>query len=247
MFLTANSIVINYGVAESIAKFFVDREPPKDNLYWKGKELYLRPQPGYIFLPLVVDLFNKAGVSIDELLSEEFVSALEQIGHYSAEQEFGVISKETTINECAKLVRSKNQSELFLQSIVDYFGGKNNSIRQLTTPFAALHRGDFFLFAIAILNINSEKQLELVKLWFALISTLLLLDDAEDFEQDKKNGEENAFLQSGVNKEGFNNIKRLLSKNLDTIASVNKQMADGIHKSFGAAAEKPFIKQLLNS
>ncbi len=56
MFISTGYLGIQYGVDNNIAKFFVDREPPANNLYWKDKYLYLRPSPGYLFIPLIVDI-----------------------------------------------------------------------------------------------------------------------------------------------------------------------------------------------
>ena len=244
MFLTANALVHEFGIAESIAKFFVDREPPKDNLYWKDKELYLRPQPGYIFLPLIVDLYYKHGLSVEELLSEKFITILEKIGHHSAEEEFGLINNEQAIKYCSELV--KNNDEHFLNKVIDHFNEAGNEISSLTTPFRSLHRGDLFLFSIVVLGCSEAKKLQLVETWFALITTLLLLDDSEDYNTDIENGDENAFIESGSNQEGFNRIKELLAKNLDHIKSINPAMANGLHRKFTTLADKPGIKEYLN-
>lgn len=246
MFLTANALVIRYGIDETIAKFYVDREPPKDNLYWKGKELYLRPQPGYIFLPLITDLFFKAGVNKEELLSENFVTLLEQIGDISASQEFHFITTNEALERCKELVRNFGKVDL-VRDLDEYFNGVGNYISQLTTPFKALHRGDLFLFSLLALEIDQPKLKELISIWFALISTLLLLDDAEDVDSDRAANEENAFIESGENREGFEKIKALLSSNLDTLAATSKTLADALHKKFTAIADKPFIKQCLNA
>lgn len=245
MFLTADVLVIRYGIDEAIAKFYVDREPPKDNLYWKGKELYLRPQPGYIFLPLITDLFLKAGVSKAELLSNRFVEALEHIGHYSAEQEFNIINTNEAISKCEELVASFDIG--FINDLRNYFSGEQNYISALATPFKALHRGDLFLYSLAVLELDANKRTEMIRIWFSLISTLLLLDDAEDMESDKRANDENAFLESGADKMGFEKIKSLLSANLDHLATLNKPLADALHKKFIAVAEKPFIKEYLNA
>lgn len=247
MFLTATSLANQYGIDETIAKFYVDREPPKDNLYWKDKLLYLRPQPGYIFLPLITDLFFKSGVSKDELLSESFVSTLEQIGHLSAQHEFGTIGSQQVLQSCIAHVHAKDHDQDFLQQLISYFKGEDNFITASTTTFKALHRGDVFLFALCLLDVDERKKHELVKTWFALISTLLLMDDAEDVESDEKNNEENAFIESGGDKEGFEKIKQLLSNNLDHISTINKTMANALHRNFTAVAEKPFIKEYLKA
>jgi len=181
MFLTAKALVAQYGVDDRIAKFYVDREPPKDNLYWKDKLLYLRPQPGYIFLPLITDLFFRMGVPLQQVLSDKFVSSLEKIGHYSAQQEFGVISGEQAIDRCRETVTVEDAAQERIMEVSSYFISQENAIAALATPFKALHRGDLFLFGLCLLQVPDEKWLQLVRDWFALISTLLLMDDAEDY------------------------------------------------------------------
>ncbi len=245
MFLTADALVYEFGIDYKIAKFFVDREPPTDNLYWKDKLLYLRPQPGYIFLPLIVDLFYRLDISMEELLSERFISVLEQIGHYSAEEEVGLITQQDAVEYCTGIVDDV-ADETFLKEVIHYLIGGKNQILALATPFKALHRGDVFLFSICVLNCDTAKKLLLVKAWFALISTLLLLDDADDYKDDLEKGEENAFIESGANQEGFDNIKALLQKNLLFIATINPAMSEGLHRKFIALADKPGIKEYLN-
>lgn len=244
MFLTANALVQEFGIDEKIAKFFVDREPPKENLYWKDKLLYLRPQPGYIFLPLIVDLLYRSGIEIEELLSEKFISVLEQIGHFAAQEEFNLITKSEAVNACKKLVEISDKK--FLDEVVGYLHGADNDLSVAATPFKALHRGDLFLFSLCILNCGREKKMELANTWFALISTLLLLDDSEDYHSDLETGDENAFIESGSNQEGFNKIKSLLAKNLHHIAAINASMSNGLHQKFIALADKPGIKEYLN-
>lgn len=246
MFLTANSLVFEYGIDEEIAKFFVDREPPKDNLYWKDKLLYLRPQMGYVFLPMITDLFYKAGVSKNILLSEDFVQLLEQIGHFSAQQEFDVISDGVALQNCILLVKNKTTDEAFLKALIEHFKGHKNYITSLATPFNALHRGDLFLFSLCILNLNDEQQKLLICIWFALISTILLLDDAEDLEKDKKENEENAFIQSGLNKKGFEQLQLLINTNIQFLQKLNKKMGDALQKKFIEISETPIIKQYSN-
>ena len=74
MFISTNQLIKKYGIDNKIAGFFVEREPPADNLYWHEKLLYLRPAPGYLFIPLIVDLLYKIGIKREDLLSENFVS-----------------------------------------------------------------------------------------------------------------------------------------------------------------------------
>ncbi len=185
MFLSAGHLSIVYGVNEAIAKFFVDREPTTGNRYWKDKLLYLRFDPGYLFIPLAVDLAFKLGIPKQDLLNEGYVSLMEEIGHLAAQHEFKEITGEEALEALMKLAKDNYVNETFYNNVTDYLkGGTNNPFTALRTPFPALHRGDAFLVSFCKLQIDEAKSIELVKHWFALISTLLALDDAEDITID---------------------------------------------------------------
>src|SRR5438045_9553131 len=108
MFVSTNALTIYYGVDDKIAQFFVDREPPKDNLYWKDKLLYLRLEPGYIFIPLIVDILYKLGIERAQLLSDKFIDLMEAMGHISALEESKKIDHSETITEAKKLALASN-------------------------------------------------------------------------------------------------------------------------------------------
>ena len=239
MFIATDFLIINYGVDEKIARFFVDREPPVNNLYWHEKLLYLRPGAGYIFIPLIVDLLFKSGISKDELLGNTFVTTMEQIGHISALEETNQINAATAIQQCADLVKPNCHSETWYNDVLAYLQGNNNFITQLASPFKALHRGDVFLFALCAVHFPKEKETQLVQQWFALITTLLLQDDAEDVQSDQKTGDENAFLEHGLSTESIAMAEDLLKKNTAVIASLNGTMAKALEQSFYKLLAKP--------
>jgi hypothetical protein len=247
MFISTGFLGIHYGVDNKIAKFFVDREPPANNLYWKDKYLYLRPSPGYLFIPLIVDILFKLGIDRQQLLSAEFLNCLEQTGHISALEETKQINKAEAIEQCIALAKENCKNEKWLHTVTDYFKGNiDHTFARIATPFKALHRGDVFLFSLSALEFPEELFEKIAQLWFALISTLLLLDDAEDIDEDRKNNEENAFLESGLDKEGIERVKKLLSHNLKILSSINSIMALKIDKQFKELIEKPHIRPLIN-
>ncbi len=226
MFISSSFLEISYGVDDKIARFFVDREPPADNLYWKEKLMYLRPAPGYLFIPLIVDLLYKLGIDRQQLLSEKFVTTMEQVGHISALEETRQLSKEKAINTCAELVKDICTNKDWANHLADYLHSKKaNFFDALSAPFKALQRGDLFLFSICALQFSPQLFEKIAEQWFALISTLLLLDDAEDIKADKKTGDENAFLESGLTAEGYRKIEELVSKSLKTTSKLNPAMA----------------------
>lgn len=239
MFISADYLGIYYGVDDKIARFFVDREPPANNLYWKGKLLYLRPDPGFLFIPLIVDLLYKAGIDREQLLSEEFVTAMEQIGDISALEETRKISHKEAIKQCAELVKNRCKIVGWFNNLSDYFNNITSSyFSQLATPFKALHRGDYFLFSICSLQFPPFYPQQILEQWFALISTLLLLDDAEDIKTDQETGDDNAFLESGLHADGLQKIAALADKSIHTISSLNPTMARELQRQFNEVFEK---------
>lgn len=245
MFVSANFLGFQYGTDDRIAKFFADREPPKDNLYWKDKLLYLRPEPGWIFIPLAVDLLFKSGIERVQLLSEQFVGLMEQVGHISALEETKQVSGAEAIDRCIQLVKDQYQNESYYNNIISYFKGEANPFAALATPYKALHRGDLFLFSLCALRFSNDLQNELVTQWFALISTLLLLDDADDIDIDRTSGDPNAFLEAGLTPGGIQAIKNLISQNLQTIAMKNKVMATTLDKKLLVLKNRPELQKLL--
>ena len=226
MFISSTFLEIYYGTDAKIARFFVDREPPADNLYWQGKLLYLRPAPGYLFIPLIVDLLFKLRIDPQQLLSEKFVTTLEQLGHISALEETKQISNAEAINKSAELVKDSCTNKDWYNNLVNYLNGeKDNFFTGLSAPFKALRRGDSFLFSICALQFSPELSKKIAEQWFALISILLLLDDAEDLKADKQSGDENAFLESGMTKEGLNKISEIADFSLQKISTLNPALA----------------------
>lgn len=248
MFVSTKQLVRDYGLDENIARFFVDREPPLNNLYWQGKLMYLRPSlPGYLFIPLIVDLLYKIGLDKQSLLSEQFVTAMEHIGHISVLEEIQKISMPQAIEKCAALVKEISANDLWLSSVVNYFKGiEDNLFTKLTTPFKSLHRGDMFLFSLSVLSFSATLFKKIAELWFALISLALLVDDSLDIGSDLETGGENAYIESGLNARGLKRINELVNHSVETIASVNPVMADELARQHRVVAQQPHIIKLLN-
>jgi hypothetical protein len=246
MFISTSYLVKNYGIDEKIARFFVDREPPPNNLYWHGKLLYLRHAPGYLFIPLIVDLLSRIGIEKKDLLSEEFVTLMEKVGHISALEETNEITDKEATTKCTELVKDAiNQT--WLRNVVCYFNGnENNTLDRLTTPFKALHRGDYFLFCLCALHFEERLFTIVAKLWFALISTLLLLDDAEDISGDKDAGEVNAFIESGLSGKGLKQINALVDNNIETMSAMNPVMANELKRQCTERFKMSDIATLVN-
>jgi len=245
MFLSADHLVVQYGVDGEIAKFFVDRDPPANNLYWKDKLLYLRFDTGYIFIPLIADILFKLGIEKKAILSEKFVGLMEAVGHISALEEFNHITGSEALHQCAEAAKKASINNELLFQVNEYFTSNHNPYPQIQTPFTALHPGDAFLYCLTALPIDRGKYEEVIQYWFALITTLLLLDDAQDFRSDEKNNEPNAFLQAGLHKDGIEQLKRLVQSNFILLSKINTTLAKKLDKQVVYLFQQHF-QHLLN-
>lgn len=247
MFVSADYLIMQYGVHDEIAHFFVDREPPPNNLYWKNKLMYLRPEPGYLFIPVIVDTLNRIGIDRKILLGNEYITLLEQIGHIAALEETNQITKHEAIKQCIDLTKNRSVNKYFYDALLKYMqGDTNNFIQEMLLPFNALHRGDIFLFSVSILDFDDAMAKKIIAYWFTVIASFLMLDDAQDIEHDKKNNDENTFVQSGLDKAGIERIKNFLGQLLITLKTFNKPLARTIDNQFVKISEQPHIQQYLN-
>ena len=247
MFISAGFLAIKYGVHDSIAQFFADREPPANNLYWHEKLMYLRPAPGYLFIPVMADMLHRIGIKRNEIMGDAYINLMEAIGHVAAQEEANQITHAEAVDACINMVCNNHINKKYYNAVVDYLkGGSDNFIAPMVTPFKALHRGDVFLLSACALNFDDEQAKKIVEYWFAVISSFLLMDDADDIEIDKQSGDENAFLESGLHKEGIERIKQLLTANLQTLKPINISLATTIDAKFVQMAQLPHIKTFLN-
>ncbi len=145
------------------------------------------------------------------------------------------------------MVKTSGENNAFYAHLLEYMHGvSDNLFQKSATPFKALHRGDAFLFSLCALSFNEELELPIVKLWFALITTLLLLDDAEDIEIDKINNDENAFIESGLSKQGLQEITLMIANNLQLLRQYNRPLSIKLERSFQTILSKPIIQNILN-
>ena len=73
MFISVKHLHENLGVNERIARFFVDRKVPENNIFWKEKLLYLGRGNGFMNISVYYDILFRIGISIGSLLSGEHI------------------------------------------------------------------------------------------------------------------------------------------------------------------------------
>ena len=97
MFLTKDDLKLSDGVDLTIGKSYVDRAVPEENLYWKGRSIYVAGASGYIFMPIYADLLRRSGADVAFLLSDIYFSINEKILHSAALLEHNKINWHTHI------------------------------------------------------------------------------------------------------------------------------------------------------
>lgn len=234
------------GVDEEIAAFFVDRTVPADNLYWKGRYLYVAKGTGFLFIPLYFDLMYRAGLPKETLLQEEFVGLTEKILHSATMQELEIIGFEEHVHNCKKLLENKVVNLNLFTDLSLYFSNKAVPYNYLGTFSTALNRGDTYLFALCSLHIPDYMMHKLVELWYILIPSFLLMDDVMDLEEDKQKGEENSIRDFGEGSTGVHNAIAFLSDKFNKLKAINPLLGDYFERSLHRKMQTPYIMSLLN-
>lgn len=232
MFTSRDDLKLDYGVDMEIGKFLVDRKVPSDNLYWKDRLLYIVPMPGYLFIPLYMDIQFRLGLPKEQLLSEPHLQLLEAILHSAAKLEAKKIDFKEHIAECIARTEPVNKNPEFLQDLRYYFGGENQkSMVSLGTRYPSLNRADAYLFSLCFFEFSGHLKTMLVKSWYALISYYLMIDDLEDLEADYSHQEENAVIDAGLNDKGVESINAVFDLSFSTLNGINPVLANRIdHK-----------------
>lgn len=247
MFVTADFLATEYGVHNDIAIFFVDKQPPQANLYWHNKLLYVPNNPGYLIIPVFTDALSRLKFSKEILLNNNFVQLFEQIAHIAALEEIKKVSYQEAVEQCILFVKDKIHNQFFYNNLLNFIEGKrDNFIHQYSMPFAALHRGDLFLFALVIFDFDEETAVKIIKHWFAIIGSFLLLDDAEDIEQDLAAGEKNAFIEAGLNEAGIENIKLFAKNNIEHLRTFNRTLGRTIDSMLSAHFTSNEVLKFIN-
>lgn len=248
MFVTTDMLAEQYGVHDVTAKFFVEREPPKNNLYWHDRLLYLKPNPGFLIIPVLVDTLNKMKIPRSVLLTNEYIQLLEQFSHIAALEEIEKITHQQAIEMCINLVKHQVKNTFCFNALIQYFNGdKENFVAKLATPFKALHRADFFLLALVVLDFTDDEAQKFVTNCCAVMWSFLMLDDADDIEIDKQGNDPNCFHEAGLNNAGYEKIKALLRQLLDTLKTFNKTLARTIDTQLIEISKQPEMQKYITT
>ena len=238
----------NLGIDLEIATFFVDRNVPVNNKYWKGRYLYVASGTGYLFIPLFFDLTFKLGIPKAQLLDPLYIQVCESILHSAALHEYEEISLSEHIENCTLLVTPYIRNQALFDDLNEYF--RNQKLRPykyLGTFSKALNRADSFLFALSTLQITESLLKKTIEQWYALIPSFLLLDDITDLKEDRQKDEENAIGDFAPGTPGVQKAIDYLRLKFSYMKSVNQQLGEFFERSLERSLHTPYLQSILNS
>lgn len=248
MFTSKKELNEVMGVDPAIAAFFVDRKVPAGNLYWKGRLLYVARGTGYLFIPLYVDLQRRAGVDSNLLLSEPYTQLMEAILHQAALFEREETDFDSHLAAIRELVSGKVLQPELYGLLDNYFQQKPLlQLDYLGTGNAALNRGDALLYQLTTLDYPQPVIREIIRNWYLLVPSFLLMDDIMDLQEDQQNNEENALSHYGYDAEGVQTAIGLLDQNFSALSAVNPALGQYFRSILEKKRQTPYLQYLLNN
>jgi hypothetical protein len=215
------------GVDETIARFFVDRKIPVDNIFWKKRLLYINRGNGYISIPVYYDLLFRLGISQQALLNEGHVVLMERIMHYAIQVEYNEISFAEQLEKIAQLLQGRTRNQNFYDKLLPYL--KQSVVKpqgELGMPVPSLNRADVFLFVLCDLPLSKEQTSLAVKYWYPIHTSYLLMDDIYDYKSDKENNDENSVAQLGEGIKGFDKAFKIVNDNIKLLEAINPLLSN---------------------
>jgi hypothetical protein len=232
VFISANQFEREMGVNKTIGKFFVDRKPPENNSFWKGRLLYISFGNGFISIPVFYDILFRIGIPLEILLNEDHILFMEQIMHFAILHEKRAISLQEEMNSIRALLKGRIKNASYYEALNDYLDQSVLKTKgPFGLPFPSLNRADVFLYVLCDLPLNDEQWQKAIRYWYALHPTYLIMDDVRDYAKDKEEGEENVVIDLGEGTEGFEKTLELYRKNCETLEEINPLLAQFLIKN----------------
>ena len=114
MFISVNYLEQQMGVNKTIARFFVDRQPPANNSFWNGRLLYIGFGNGFVSIPVFYDILFRLGMPVEILLNESHIQFMEQLMHFAILQERNEINKTEELLQIRNLLKARIRDQVIL-------------------------------------------------------------------------------------------------------------------------------------
>jgi hypothetical protein len=227
MFISVNQFERDMGVDKEISRFFVDRKPPENNSFWKGRYIYVAFGNGYNSIPVYYDILHRIGLPADVLLNERHIHFMEQLMHYAILQEKNEITKPEELRAIRSMLRERVRHDAYYGALNDYFDQAGLKPKgPFGLPYPSLNRADVFLYVLCDLPLSDEQWRLAIRYWYALHPTYLIMDDIRDYSKDKEDGEDNVVIDLGDGAGGFEKAFEMIKENSAVMREINPALAD---------------------
>jgi hypothetical protein len=238
MFISVNQFEQHMGVNKTIAQFFVNRKPPENNSFWKGKLLYVGFGNGYVSIPVFYDILFKIGVPMEILLDEIHIRLMERLMHYAIRHEKNEISIPEELKSVRALLKGRVQDPDKFDALNKYLDQpvlKHLGLFGMQHP--SLNRADVFLYVLCDLPLTDKQWEQATRYWYALHPSYLIVDDIRDYARDQQDGEENVVIDLGGGAEGFEKTFDMLRRNGEIMQEINPLLAQALMEYEGDLRE----------
>ncbi len=215
------------GVHPAIGRFFVDRQPPQNNSFWKKHVLYIAFGNGFVSIPVYYDLLYRIGVPMEVLLNEKHILFMEQLMHFAILQERNEISREEELESVRGMLQGRIQNKHKYEQLSQYLDQPVlKTLGSFGTAFPSLNRADLFLYILCDLPLTDAQWEKALHYWYALHPTYLISDDIGDYASDKEEGEENLIIELGDDAGAFEKAVEMIRQNAETMREINPVLAN---------------------
>lgn len=203
------------GIHKNVIEFLCNRQVPKNNEYWRGRKNFISQSPGYLFIPILLDLFLKSNLGA-AVLSELHLLLIEEILHSAARQESGSITYANHHQECKRILHSIGISAEEItrieQSLV------NRPFTLFPGTYKSLRRADSYLYSAILFPNNYDL---IFSYWESIMPLLLFLDDLTDLAEDLASHAENSLLDSPNYENNFFTLHPLVAESIKPVEKIN--------------------------
>ncbi len=219
-----NYLKKDLGIHPDVVDFLCTRQVPEKNAYWSRRKTYLSQSPGYLFIPIHLDLLLRSNVG-ESVLSEAHLLLIEKILHSAACQEAGSITYLQHYEECQKILHEIGIGEEEIRNIeVSLI---NRPFTLFPEKYKSLRRANSFLYSAAIFPNHYNLFFHY---WECVMPLFLFLDDLTDLAEDVANKSENCLLDSSSVESNFFALHSIIAESIKPLEIVNSQLYQELNK-----------------
>jgi hypothetical protein len=219
-----NYLQKDLGIHPDVIELLCSREVPKNNAYWKGRKTYVSQSPGYLFIPIYLDLLLKSNVGVS-VLSEAHLLLIEKILHSAACQEAGNITYMQHHQECQNILRQAGIAEAEIRKIEEAL--INRPFTLFPEKYKSLRRANSFLYSTALFPNHYDLCFHY---WESVMPLFLFLDDLTDLAEDLANKSENCLLDSPSIENNFFALHSIIAVSIKPLEIVNSKLYHELNK-----------------